>query len=111
MSIPHAASGQVISVEPYRDQLNEHRTVALFKSNEIEVIRLVLAQGKTMPPHKVTGEITIQCIEGLIDVDVQGTSTLVPPGHLVYLTGNVPHSVTALESASVLLTIVVGKLA
>ena len=40
--------------------------LALFKTEELEVIRLVLAAGKSLPPHKVPGEITIQCLEGRI---------------------------------------------
>ena len=106
MSIPHAQSGQAIDVTPYGASLPEQRTVALFKSEQLEVMRLVLAAGKSMPAHKVAGEITIQCLEGRIDVQVDGQSTVLLPHQLMYLRGNVPHSVTALESASALVTLV-----
>jgi quercetin dioxygenase-like cupin family protein len=109
MSIPHAQSGQAISVAPFAHTLAQQRTVALFKSEQLELIRLVLLAGKSMPPHKVSGEITIQCLEGRMDVQVQGTSTLLQPGELMFLLGSVPHSVTALEDASALVTIVLKK--
>jgi quercetin dioxygenase-like cupin family protein len=109
MSIPHALSGQPVSVAPFGPGLPEQRTVALFKSEQLEVMRLVLAAGKTMPMHKVAGEITIQCLEGLLDIDVNGESTLLGAGELMFLHGEVPHSVTARAPASALVTIVLCK--
>jgi quercetin dioxygenase-like cupin family protein len=109
MSIPHAQSGQAISVAPFADVLTQQRTVALFKSEQLEVMRLVLLAGKSMPPHKIAGELTIQCLEGRLDVQVHGESTLLQPGELMFLLGAVPHSVTALEDASALVTLVVSK--
>jgi len=109
MSIPHALSGQPIAVVPYGSSLPGQRSVALFKSDQLEVIRLVLAAGKTMPTHKVSGEITIQCLEGVLDVEVNGDSTLLAAGQLMFLHGEVPHSVTAREHASALVTIVLCK--
>lgn len=106
MSIPHAQPGQAIDVSPFNQTLPEQRTVALFKSAQLEVIRLVLAAGKTMPEHQLRGEITIQCIEGVLDVQIEGVSTLLQSGQLMFLPGQVPHSVTAMEDASALVTIV-----
>jgi quercetin dioxygenase-like cupin family protein len=109
MSIPHAQSGQAISVAPFNQTLAQQRTVALFKSEQLEVIRLVLFAGKSMPTHKLSGEITLQCLEGRLDVLVEGISTLLQPGQLMFLRGAVPHSVTALEDASALVTIVLVR--
>lgn len=109
MSIPHALSGQPVPVAAFGAELAEQRTVALFKSDQLEVIRLVLPTGKSMPMHKVAGEITIQCIEGTLDVGVNGDTTLMQAGHLMFLLGEVPHSVTAREHASALVTIVLKK--
>ena len=107
MSIPHALSGQPVAVAPFGPGLAEQRTVALFKSDQLEVIRLVLAAGKAMPTHRVSGEITIQCLEGELDVVVYDERTLLAAGQLLFLHGDVPHSVTAREHASALVTIVV----
>ena len=109
MAIPHADSGQVIDVRPLGPSLANERTVALFKTEDLEVIRLVLAAGKGMPPHKVAGEITIQCIEGRIDVTVDGDSNHLAAGQLIYLARNVLHGVTALDNASVLVTIALRR--
>ena len=42
------------------------RSHALFKSNDLEVMRIVLRAGQELPPHTVSGEITLQCLEGRI---------------------------------------------
>ena len=110
MSIPHAQSGEAIQVAPFAQDLPQQRTVALFKSEQLEVMRLVLLAGKSMPAHKVAGEITIQCIEGSLHIEINGARTLLKAGQLVFLLGEVPHSVTALEDASALVTIVLCKL-
>lgn len=109
MSIPHAESGQAIDVAPFGAALPEQRTMALFKSAQLEVMRLVLLAGKSMPAHQVAGELTIQCLEGRIDVRVEGQSTVLQPGQLMFLLGNVPHSVTALDNATALVTLVLCK--
>jgi quercetin dioxygenase-like cupin family protein len=68
-------------------------------------MRLVLAAGKSLPPHKVPGEITIQCIEGCIEVVAEGNNHLLRAGQLLYLAGNAVHAVTALEDTSALVTV------
>ena len=62
-----------------------------------------------MPMHKVSGEITIQCIEGELDVQVDGNSTRLLAGQLMFLLGSVPHSVTAVANASALVTLVLVR--
>jgi quercetin dioxygenase-like cupin family protein len=85
--------------------LSGERTIALFKTDDLEVMRLVLTAGKSLPPHKVAGEITIQCIEGRIDVNLDGESRILDAGQLIYLARDVVHGVVAIEDASVLVTI------
>lgn len=109
MAIPHALPGQAVDVQPLGARLSSEKTVALFKSDDLEVIRLVLQAGKSLPPHKVPGEITVQCVEGSIDVTVEGQSHVLRPGQLLFLAGNVLHGVAALQDASALVTIAIGK--
>jgi quercetin dioxygenase-like cupin family protein len=105
MAIAHASPGETIDVRPLAGRLPGEKTVALFKSEHLEVIRLVLAAGKSLPPHKVPGEITVQCIEGRIDVTAEGRSHVLGAGQLLYLAAGVTHGVVALEHASALVTI------
>jgi quercetin dioxygenase-like cupin family protein len=109
MAIPHASPGQAIDLQPLGACLSSEKTSALFKARDLELMRLVLPAGKSLPPHRVPGEITIQCIEGAIDVTFDNQSHPLRAGQLLYLPGDVTHGVTALEDASALVTVVVRK--
>ena len=109
MAIPHLQPGEAVDVHPLGARLAQEKTVALFKATDLEVMRLVLPAGKSLPPHRVSGEITVQCIEGSIDVTANGRSNVLNAGQLTYLEGGVTHGVLALQDASVLVTIALRR--
>jgi quercetin dioxygenase-like cupin family protein len=109
MALPRAEPGKPWNVQAFGAALAEARTSALFKSGQLEVVRLVLPAGKTLPPHKVPGDITLQCIEGELTIDAQGSAQRLAAGQLMYLPGDVVHSVSAVENSSALLTIVLAE--
>ena len=109
MAIAHATPGQIVDVQPLGNQLCETRNVALFKTDELEVIRLVMPAGKTMPSHWVKGEVTIHCLEGEVDLMAGGQTRRMKAGQLVWLQGGVDHALTAVHDSSLLLTIVLRK--
>lgn len=105
MAIPHAQPGDVIDVRPFGGSLAGARSHALFKSADLEVIRLVLQRGEQMPPHAVPGEITLQCIEGRVVFTCQAGERQLAAGELVHSAGDEIHGLHALEDSSLLLTI------
>jgi quercetin dioxygenase-like cupin family protein len=109
MAIAHAEPGQLVDVQPLGQQLCESRNVALFKTAELEVMRLVMPAGKTMPSHGVKGEITIHCLEGEVDLVAHGQTRRMKAGQLVWLEGGADHALTAVKNSSLLLTIVLRK--
>jgi len=109
MAIPHAVPGQAVAVQPLGSALSTEKTSALFKATDLEVMRVVLLAGQVQPPHRVPGEITIQCVEGTLTVTADGTSHVLRAGHILYLSGNVLHGMTALEDASALVTIALKR--
>jgi len=109
MALPHATPGQALDVAPLGDRLASSKTTALFKSTDLELIRLVLPTGRSLPPHQVPGELTIQCLEGTLAVVAESRSHRLEAGQLLYLTGGMVHGVTALADASALVTVVVRK--
>jgi len=109
MAIQHAISGQPLNVLPLANGQGDRQTVALFKTNELEVMRLVLPKGKSMPAHKVAGDITVHCLEGSIAFTSDGSNRTLAAGELLYLSGGVPHSLTGIEDACALMHIVLRK--
>jgi quercetin dioxygenase-like cupin family protein len=109
MAIPHARSGQIVDILPYDGTLPSAQSYALFKSDQLEVMRVVLPAGKAFPPHRVAGEITVQCLEGRIDFSVDGVSQELRAGQLMHLEGGVMHGLVGIEDSSALVTIVLCK--
>jgi len=105
MAIPHALPGQVVDVLPPGANLCDAKTVALFKSQDLEVMRLVLQAGKSLPPHKVPGEITIHCVAGAMSVTAEGAEHILRSGQLLYLRGSALHDVKALEDMCAIVTV------
>jgi len=105
MAIPHAKPGDVIDVRPLGAALATTKTSTLFKTERIEVVRLVMAAGKEITQHKAPGEITVHCLEGRIAFTALGKTQELTAGQLLYLGPGEPHSVKCLEDASFLLTI------
>ena len=85
------------------------QTLALFKSSELEVMRLILPAGKAVPSHQVAGEITVQCLEGSFEFTAESRTQIMRAGQLLHLSGGAQHSLVALEDASALVTIVLHK--
>lgn len=105
MALPHAACGTLIDIAPLGPALRSHITTAFFKSAQLELVRLVLPQGRELREHRVAGEITLLCIEGLIEFTALGRSQSIALGQLVHLAGGEPHALRALADATALLTI------
>jgi quercetin dioxygenase-like cupin family protein len=105
MAIHHAEPGEVIDIHPLGSHFAQAVTTTLAKSNELEIIRLILPAGKKIPPHKVAGPITVQCLEGRVEFQVFGKWQTLEPGQLLFLTGGEMHAAKSLEDSSVLITI------
>ncbi len=105
MALPHAHSGQPIRLRPLGSELRTTPTHALRKGQQLELIRMQLAAGKSAPQHHLRGESTLQCLEGQVQVDLADGPITLGPGDLVWLEAGVQHGAVALTDASVLLTV------
>ena len=109
MAIPHAASGELIDVRPLAGNLRQTSSSTLVRADHLEVFRLVLPAGKAAPDHKASGAITIQCMEGAVELDAHGRTQILRAGTMVYLSDAEPHEVRALEDASLLVTVLLRR--
>ena len=108
MAVPHASPGQIVDIRPLGEKLADTDTYTLFKTNAIQVLRLVMPAGKTIAEHKAPGEITVQCLEGRVNFTFGGSQQELTAGEMLYLGAAVPHAVEAIEDSSVLVTILLG---
>jgi quercetin dioxygenase-like cupin family protein len=104
MAIHHASSGELIDILPLKGKLKTTPTKTLFKSNHLEVSRTVLLAGKDVPPHHVAGEMTVQCLEGRVELTAAGATKLTRPGDLICLAGGETYALKAIDDSSILIT-------
>jgi quercetin dioxygenase-like cupin family protein len=109
MALQHAASGDMIRLQRTEEDIAFFTSVALAKTEHLELIRLVLPKERAMPVHTVEGEVTLLCLQGEIVCDAHGASTVLRPGEMLYLLGGVPHGVRANEDAVALMTILLNQ--
>lgn len=105
MALQHAASGERIALRRGADDIANFTSVALAKTEHMELIRLLLPKGKDLPEHFVDGEISLVCLEGEMLVKAYGKDVMLRPGEMIWLEGRVPHAVVANEDSVGLLTI------
>ena len=101
----HSACGDIIDLQPLGGTLSEQVSTALIKSEQLELIRIVLSAGKAMREHRVQGETTLLCLEGEIELSTPSATRRLQRGQLVLLAAGEPHGLLALADASALLTI------
>ncbi|MGE5622212.1 MAG: cupin domain-containing protein [Bacillota bacterium] len=100
----HATSGELIDVRPLGDKLPQSPSTAFFRTDDLEVMRLVLPANKSVPEHHVAGPVTLFCLEGAVELQAHDKLQVLQAGQMVYLAGNVPHALRALENSSLLMT-------
>ena len=105
MAIHHAEPGEVFDIRPLGGRLAQAVTTTLAKSDELEILQLILPAGKKIAPHKVAGPITVQCLEGRVECQAFGQWQALEAGQMLFLTGGEMHAVKSLEDSSVLITI------
>lgn len=106
MALTHADPGTAIALRATAPMAGGPRAQALFKSEDLEVVRLALAAGDVLPPHRVAGEITVQCLNGALQLGLdEGRHCALKTGEMCFLAGGALHDVRALEDCVALVTI------
>ena len=109
MAIPHAGFGEVVDLGHLVESIPAEKTATLIKTDDVEVIRLVVASGKEIPTHSAPGPLIVQCLSGRFAFNCLGATHELEPGQLLHLPAHEPHSVRAMEDGALLLTILSTK--
>ncbi|HAT31761.1 MAG TPA: hypothetical protein DCW29_13185 [Janthinobacterium sp.] len=109
MALPHAASGELIELIGGEQDWSHFSAIALAKTDEIELVRLTLPKGKVLPEHHVPGEITLQCLLGVVVLDAHERSVSLRAGQMVHLSGGQLHALRAEQDSVLLLTMLLVK--
>jgi len=82
-----------------------HNAKTLVKRSDLRVVLVALNQGGRLDRHQAPGPITIHALNGRLRVQVDGQSSELDAGHLLFIDAGIPHEVEALEASAFLLTV------
>jgi quercetin dioxygenase-like cupin family protein len=105
MAIAHLQPADVASVRPLGERLARQMTTTLVKTRNLEVLRLVMPRGKQISRHETPGEVTLQCLEGRVKVNLPDRSIELAAGDFTWFDGHRPHDLEALLDSTLLVTI------
>lgn len=106
MDHKHSTHARALDVAPFGAKLSSAHSSVLFKAADLEVIRVVLRAGQTLPPHRVPGSVSLHCLEGRLEVLIGQSIHELGPKQLMHLPSHLPHAVRAIEASSAIATIV-----
>ena len=106
MATHHASPGEIVDLATWAQDVPNEKTKVIAKTDEMELVRIVLLAGKEFADHKVSGACVIHCITGEIECPAMGATNALTSGQLLYLMPGEPHSVKAIVDSVVLLTII-----
>ena len=105
MALKHAQALEVIDLHAGHEAQAGEITSSLLKTPHLQLMKVVLMAGHGLPEHQVPGEITIQCLSGVVDVTTPGRTSRLAAGTLVMLPAAEPHGVRAHADAVLLVTV------
>ena len=68
MALPHLPPGDIAPLALPAQALTQTASHALFKTAGMQVMRIVLPKGHALPEHSAPGPITMQCLQGALQV-------------------------------------------
>jgi quercetin dioxygenase-like cupin family protein len=119
MSRPHPGTERSLDAPVLRFKLDEEldrlkgesdwvggkRTITLAKLGGLRVVLIALRPGATLDEHVAAGAVTIQVLDGNVDVSVGGEARRLGAGELLAMEPALPHAVRAEGAAAFLLTL------
>ncbi|MFL6662291.1 MAG: hypothetical protein ACJ8G7_08935 [Rhizobacter sp.] len=105
MALLHALPGQPIDVAPLGPALAHSASHAILKTRALELMRIVLRRGTTLPKHSVYGECVFHCLEGTVAIDAAEHSCELRAHQLLLLPARQAYALRAVEDTSLLMTV------
>ena len=101
--------GEVVDLGPLGSELTTAQVVPLMRTSDLEIFRVLVPSGTTVPTHEFSREVIVHCLEGRARLVSPGQVHDLRAGQLLYYSSDEPFSVLGLEDASLLITAAVSK--
>jgi len=100
---PTCRSKQVISAKLLGTALASAKTQTLIKDGDFQIKRIVLKAGERHAAHKAPGHVVMLCLEGRVELEIQGIQFSLAAGDLIHLPRGEEHSLQAQQDSSLLI--------
>ncbi len=98
----HAFTEQIKSEDAW--QKSDRNSITVFKTDDMRIVLGALHKGAEMLPHKAEGIMSIQVIDGAIEVNTDELSETISAGQMVAIHKDCNYRVVATEETTYLLT-------
>jgi quercetin dioxygenase-like cupin family protein len=105
MAMQHVRPGEIYDLASSSSNPGNGFTVAIVKTKMFEAVRLVVRSGTSIKEHRFDGPITLHCLEGRVMLGLSEYSRELSDGQWLYLDGGTSHSISGVQDATLLLTI------
>ena len=109
MALPHAQLLDVINVAPLGDKLRDAVSTSLIKTDEIQLLHMVLPAHHNQPQHHVDHACTLHSLEGDVEVVMGSASRRLRAGNVIVLPAKQRHALRAREDSAVLVTLILDN--
>jgi quercetin dioxygenase-like cupin family protein len=84
--------------------INDRNSITVFKTDDMCIVVGGLHEGAEMPPHKAEGIMSIQVLEGMLEVNTEELTGILKRGQIIAIHKNCSYHFTAIEETIYLLT-------
>lgn len=109
MNQGHISSGEVVNLEMLKGDMQVDASYALVKTDDMEVIRMSLPEGKKVTEHSIEGEMSVLCLKGKTIFKVGEKKRTLTEGDWLYLRKKQVYSYSVEANTILLVTILFTK--
>ncbi len=88
---------------------SDRNSITIFKSDTMRMVLIGLHENAELPPHKANGVLSIQVLEGKMELTVEQKCIEIEKDQIIALGENVVHGVRALSECFFLLTLAMNR--
>jgi quercetin dioxygenase-like cupin family protein len=109
MPPPHVLPGQLVDVAPLETRIESERVTVLLKTDAVEILRVFIPAGESVPTYEAQGQVILHCLEGAVRLSAVGAPHGLGAGKLVHLVVQEPFSLVGVENSVLLMTVLTPR--
>jgi quercetin dioxygenase-like cupin family protein len=109
MPDPMTEPGEIVDIRLPEAPLGPFQVTTMVKTDDLQVIRLIVSPGQDVPTHEIQGEMLILCLHGRVTLTALGRSLELKAKQMLQYSTGEPFSVRGIEKALLLIIVALPK--